>query len=152
MLIMLLFEIETKFENALACLSGAQIGSNHEKNGGWKSRDTLPLSFCCVWLLYICMAVCVCVCVCICVLHLSVYRILLSCLQQLPVTATRAHWLRFAYMLHWHQTADSKEISSWSEDSLLENTHFKITKSIPLTISTEIARSMEVNTIHVHLL
>ena len=24
-------EIETEFENALACLSGAQIGSNHEK-------------------------------------------------------------------------------------------------------------------------
>ena len=24
-------EIETKFENTLACLSGAQIGSNHEK-------------------------------------------------------------------------------------------------------------------------
>ena len=26
----------------LACLSGAQIGSNHEKNGGRKSHDTLP--------------------------------------------------------------------------------------------------------------
>ena len=24
-------KIETEFENALACLSGAQIGSNHEK-------------------------------------------------------------------------------------------------------------------------
>ena len=29
-------EIETEFENTLGCLSGAQIGSNHEK-----SRDTL---------------------------------------------------------------------------------------------------------------
>ena len=28
----------------LACLSGAQIGSNQEKNGGWKSRDTLLLN------------------------------------------------------------------------------------------------------------
>ena len=36
-------EIETEFENTLACLSGAQIGSNHEKNEGQKSRDTLPL-------------------------------------------------------------------------------------------------------------
>ena len=36
-------EIETKFENTLASLSGAQMGSNHEKNGGKKSRDTLPL-------------------------------------------------------------------------------------------------------------
>ena len=25
-------EIETEFENTLACLSGAQMGSNHEKN------------------------------------------------------------------------------------------------------------------------
>ena len=25
-------EIETEFENILACLSGAQMGSNHEKN------------------------------------------------------------------------------------------------------------------------
>ena len=39
-----LCEIETKFENTLAWLSGAQIGSNHEKNGGRKSRDTLPLT------------------------------------------------------------------------------------------------------------
>ena len=36
-------EIETEFENTLACLSGAQMGSNHEKTGGRKSRDTLPL-------------------------------------------------------------------------------------------------------------
>ena len=34
-------EIETDFENTLACLSMAQIGSNHEKTGGRKSRDTL---------------------------------------------------------------------------------------------------------------
>ena len=27
-------EIETEFENTLACLSGAQMGLNHEKNGG----------------------------------------------------------------------------------------------------------------------
>ena len=39
-------EIETEFENSLACLSGAQIGSNHEKAGGRKSRDTLPLNQC----------------------------------------------------------------------------------------------------------
>ena len=37
-------EIETEFKNALACLSGAQMGSNHEKTGCRKSRDTLPLS------------------------------------------------------------------------------------------------------------
>ena len=37
-------EIETESENILACLSGAQIGLNHEKNGGRKSRDTLPLN------------------------------------------------------------------------------------------------------------
>ena len=36
-------EIETEFENTLGCLSGAQMGSNHEKNRGRKSRDTLPL-------------------------------------------------------------------------------------------------------------
>ena len=35
-------EIETDIENTLACLSGAQIGLNHEKNWGRKSRDTLP--------------------------------------------------------------------------------------------------------------
>ena len=39
-----LSEMETEFENTLACLSGAQMGSNHEKTGGRKSRDTLPLS------------------------------------------------------------------------------------------------------------
>ena len=37
-------EIETEFENTLACLSGAQTGSNHEKTGGQKSCDTFPLS------------------------------------------------------------------------------------------------------------
>ena len=37
-------EIETQFENTLRCLSGSQMGSNHEKNRGRKSRDTLPLS------------------------------------------------------------------------------------------------------------
>ena len=35
-----LSEIETEFENTLACLSGAQMSSNHEKTGGRKSRDT----------------------------------------------------------------------------------------------------------------
>ena len=29
-------EIETEFENPLACLSGAQMGSSHEKN--WRSK------------------------------------------------------------------------------------------------------------------
>ena len=38
-----LSEIETQFENTLACLSGAQMGSSHEKNLCRKSRDTLPL-------------------------------------------------------------------------------------------------------------
>ena len=37
-------EIETEFENTSACLSGAQMGSNHEKTGVQKSCDTLPLS------------------------------------------------------------------------------------------------------------
>ena len=36
-------EIETELENTLACISVAQMGLNHEKNGGRKSRDTLPL-------------------------------------------------------------------------------------------------------------
>ena len=36
-------EMEIEFENTLACLSGAQMGSNHKKTGGRKSRDTLPL-------------------------------------------------------------------------------------------------------------
>ena len=36
-------EIEKEFENTLACLSGAHMGSNHAKNGGRQSRDTLPL-------------------------------------------------------------------------------------------------------------
>ena len=35
-------EIEPDFENILACLSGAQMGLNHEKTGGRKSCDTLP--------------------------------------------------------------------------------------------------------------
>ena len=30
------FEIETELENNLACLSGAQMGLNHEKN--WRSK------------------------------------------------------------------------------------------------------------------
>ena len=42
--IVYLGEIDTELENTLACLSGAQIGSNCEKNGGWKSRDILPLN------------------------------------------------------------------------------------------------------------
>ena len=33
-------EIETEFENTFGCLSGAQMGSNHEINWGRKSRDT----------------------------------------------------------------------------------------------------------------
>ena len=37
-------EMETEFKNTLACLSGTQMGSNHEKNGGQKSLDTLPLN------------------------------------------------------------------------------------------------------------
>ena len=37
-------EIETELENTLACISVAQMGLNHEKNGGRKSRDTLLLS------------------------------------------------------------------------------------------------------------
>ena len=35
-------EIEAEFENT-ACLSGAQMGLNHEQYWGRKSRDTLPL-------------------------------------------------------------------------------------------------------------
>ena len=37
-------EIETEFENTEACLSGAWMNSFHDKNGGRKSRDTLPLT------------------------------------------------------------------------------------------------------------
>ena len=37
-------EIEKEFENILDCLSGIQMGSNHEKNRGIQSCDTLPLS------------------------------------------------------------------------------------------------------------
>ena len=36
-----LVELYIKFENTSACLSGAQMFSNHEKNGDRKSRDTL---------------------------------------------------------------------------------------------------------------
>ena len=39
-----LSEIETEFENTFACLSGAQKIWIMKKTGGWKSRDTLPLS------------------------------------------------------------------------------------------------------------
>ena len=38
-------KIETEFENTLACLSKAQVGWNHGKNRGRKSRDTLPISW-----------------------------------------------------------------------------------------------------------
>ena len=38
-----LVEIKAKFKNTLACLSGAQMGLNYEKNGGRKSLETLPL-------------------------------------------------------------------------------------------------------------
>ena len=44
MVIEYLGEIETKFENILACLSGAPKGSNHEKIKVKKSRDTLLLT------------------------------------------------------------------------------------------------------------
>ena len=37
-------KIETEFDITLACLSGTQMGSNHENKGVRKSRDTLPLS------------------------------------------------------------------------------------------------------------
>ena len=43
-------KIETEFKNILACLSRAQMGSNHGINRGRKSRDTLPL---CMDLAYI---------------------------------------------------------------------------------------------------
>ena len=36
-------ENETKIENVLTCWSVAQAGSNDEKNGGPKSRWTVPL-------------------------------------------------------------------------------------------------------------
>ena len=35
--------METEFQNTLACLLGAWMGSNNEKNGGHKSCDTLTL-------------------------------------------------------------------------------------------------------------
>ena len=38
-------KIEKEFENILACLSGAQMGSNHEKSKGQKSRELLLLTF-----------------------------------------------------------------------------------------------------------
>ena len=44
-LIEYLGEIESDFENTLTCLSGAQMGLNHEKKtGSRKSHDTLPLT------------------------------------------------------------------------------------------------------------
>ena len=36
--------IENEFENTQASLSEALMGSNHEKHGGKKSCDTLPLT------------------------------------------------------------------------------------------------------------
>ena len=39
-------EMEKKFENTLAFLSVAQMGSNPEKNGGQKSCYTLPSKVC----------------------------------------------------------------------------------------------------------
>ena len=36
-------EIKTEFENTLACLSGAQMDSNHEKN--WRSKISWHASF-----------------------------------------------------------------------------------------------------------
>ena len=36
-------EIETEFENILACLSGAQMVSNHEKN--WRSKISCHTPF-----------------------------------------------------------------------------------------------------------
>ena len=38
-------EIKPELENNLTSLSKAQIGSNHEKNGVGKSRDTLLLMY-----------------------------------------------------------------------------------------------------------
>ena len=35
--------MEKEFENNVTYLSGAQMGSNHDKNRCQKSRDTLPL-------------------------------------------------------------------------------------------------------------
>ena len=37
---------QTELENTSGCLSGAQMGSNHEKNMAQKSCDTLPLIYC----------------------------------------------------------------------------------------------------------
>ena len=49
-----LYEIETEFENTLACLSWAQMGSNHEKN--WRLKILLHTPFkienLIVWLLF----------------------------------------------------------------------------------------------------
>ena len=46
-----LSKIATEFKNTLACLSGAQIGLNHGKNGGQIFCDTLPIIlFTIVWL------------------------------------------------------------------------------------------------------
>ena len=38
-------KIVTEFVNTLACSSGAWMGSNHQKNKGMKSRDTLPFYY-----------------------------------------------------------------------------------------------------------
>ena len=38
----ILAKSKPNIKNTLACLSGAKMGSNHEKNGGRKSHDTLP--------------------------------------------------------------------------------------------------------------
>ena len=40
-----------EFENTIAGLSGAQMGSNHEKNRGQKPCDTLPLNTSKYWLI-----------------------------------------------------------------------------------------------------
>ena len=52
-----LSEIETELENTLAFLSGAQMGLNHEKNGGRKSHPHSLYMFFCrrVSLLILCM-------------------------------------------------------------------------------------------------
>ena len=40
-----------EFENTIAGLSGAQMGSNHEENRGQKPCDTLPLNTSKYWLI-----------------------------------------------------------------------------------------------------
>ena len=51
-LIEYLGETEKEFKIALACLSRVCIGSNHEKNRGRKSRDTIPLICHLLYVLY----------------------------------------------------------------------------------------------------